>query len=101
MLATANGEDLPAFVSHLRQQAPLGYVNGVEPEPEANGHPVVAFDGVMSRETFELLNRGIGARTVPVRVEVFDLDRVADAHRRFEQGHVIGKLVLRIRPSTH
>jgi NADPH:quinone reductase-like Zn-dependent oxidoreductase len=26
MLVTANGDDLSAFVSHLRKQAPLGYV---------------------------------------------------------------------------
>jgi len=101
MLVTANGDDLPAFVSHLRKQAPLGYVNGVEPEPRADGHPVVAFDGEMSRETFELLNRAIGTHTIPVHVEEFDLDRVADAHRRLEQGHVAGKIVLRVRASMH
>lgn len=101
MLATANGDDLPAFVSHLRKHAPLGYVHGVEPEPRADGHPVVGFDGVMTRDTFALLNRSIGTRTIPLRVEVFDLDHVADAHRRFEQGHVSGKIVLRIRPSTN
>ena len=96
ILATSNGADLPAFVSHLRKQAPLGYVNGVEPEPQAEGHPVVSFDGEMTRETFELLNRAIGTRTIPIRVEEFDLEGVADAHRRLEHGHVIGKIVLRI-----
>jgi NADPH:quinone reductase len=100
MLVTSNGDDLPAFVSHLRKQAPLGYPNGVEPEPGANGHPVIAFDGEMSREAFELLNRAIGTHTIPLRIETFDLEHAADAHRRIEQGHVQGKIVLRIRPDN-
>jgi NADPH:quinone reductase len=101
MLVTAAGNDLPAFVSHLRAQAQLAYPNGLEPEPRADGHHLLAFDGEMSREAFDLLNRAIATRTIPLRVETFDLERVADAHRRIEQGHVLGKIVLRIRPSTN
>lgn len=51
----------------------------------------------MSRQAFERLNKAIDSRSIPLRVEVFSLDDVVAAHRRFEQGHVIGKLVLRIR----
>jgi NADPH:quinone reductase len=96
-LVTANGDTLPAFLAHLRPQAPLAYPNGVEPEPRVEGQRGIAFDGEMSRQAFERLNAAIGSRMIPLRVEVFSLDDVVAAHRRLEQGHVIGKLVLRIR----
>jgi NADPH:quinone reductase len=97
-LVTANAQALPAFLGHLRPSAAFAYPNGVEPEPRIEGHPGIAFDGAMSREAFERLNRAIGSRMIPLRIEVFSLDEVAAAHRRIEQGHVIGKIVLQIRP---
>jgi NADPH:quinone reductase len=96
-LATANGKDLPALLSHLRPRAPLAYPNGVEPEIRVSGHPLLPFDGNMSRKAMQLLNKAIGKSVMPLRVEVFPFDRVVDAHRRMDQGHVIGKIVLRIR----
>lgn len=97
VLATANGDDLPAFLSQLRSDAPIAYPNGVEPDIHIEAHPSLPFDGGMSREDFERLNEAIGTRSMPLRVEVFPLDRAVDAHRRIEQGRVEGKIVLRIR----
>jgi NADPH:quinone reductase len=97
IFATANGDDLPSFMSHLRSNAPVAYPNGVEPEIHLEGHPVLPFDAGQKREDFELLNEAIGQRSMALRVEAFPLDRVVDAHRRIEQGHVEGKIVLRIR----
>jgi NADPH:quinone reductase len=96
-LVTAGGETLPAFLAHLRPGAPFAYPNGVEPVPHAEGHQGIAFDGDMSRPALERLNRAIGSRTIPLRVEVFPLEDVVAAHRRIEQGHVVGKIVLQIR----
>ena len=92
VLATANGDDLAAFLSQLRPHGPIAYPNGVEPEIhlEASSLP---FDGGMSREDFERLNEAIGTRSMPLRVEEFPLDRAVDAHRRIEQGRVDGKIV--------
>jgi NADPH:quinone reductase len=97
ILATANGETLPALVSRANARAPVAYPNGVEPEPKFAGHPSVPFDGKMRREAFESLNKAIGERTIPLHVEEFSFERVVDAHRRIEQGHVEGKIVLHIR----
>ena len=97
ILATANGDTLPAFVSRAKPKAPVAYPNGVEPEPKFDEHPSVPFDGQMSHDAFERLNEAIGKRTIPLHIEEFPLDRVVDAHRRIEQGHVEGKIVLRIR----
>jgi NADPH:quinone reductase-like Zn-dependent oxidoreductase len=97
ILATANDQSLLAFASHLRARAPIAYPNGVEPEVHVDGHPSIPFDGDMSLKNLQLLNRAIGKRAMPLRVEVFPLDNVVDAHRRIEQGHVVGKIVLRVR----
>jgi NADPH:quinone reductase-like Zn-dependent oxidoreductase len=58
---------------------------------------LLPFDGENTRAAFDGLNRAIGKRTIPLQVEEFPLDRVVDAHRRLEQGHIEGKIVLRIR----
>jgi NADPH:quinone reductase-like Zn-dependent oxidoreductase len=95
-LVTANGDALPSLLAHLRPNAPFAYPNGVTPEPKAEGHPGRAFNGEGSRETFGRLNTAIGSRTIPLRLEIFSLNDVVEAHRRVEQGHVVGKIVLRI-----
>jgi NADPH:quinone reductase len=95
-LAATNGDTLPAFLAHLKKEAPIAYPNGVEPKPHFKGHPVLAFDGEMAAEAFERLNAAIGSRPIPLRTQVFQLKDVVEAHNRIEQGHVVGKIVLRI-----
>jgi NADPH2:quinone reductase len=97
-LITAGGETLPAFLSHLKARAALAYPNGVEPEPHVDAHPAISFDGEASPEAFKRLNHEIGSRTLPLRIEEYALQDVVAAHRRIEQGHVVGKIVLRIAP---
>ena len=94
---TANGDALPAFLSHLKAGKPFAYPNGVEPKPHFSGHSALAFDAEMSHEAFDRLNAAIGSRTIPLRIKVFPLKDVVEAHRRIERGHVLGKIVLRIR----
>jgi NADPH:quinone reductase-like Zn-dependent oxidoreductase len=95
-LITAGGDSLSAFLARLGPHAELAYPNGVEPKPHAPGHRAHAYDGEMARAAFERLNEAIGARPLPLRLEVFPFEDVVGAHRRLERGHVIGKLVLRI-----
>jgi NADPH:quinone reductase len=97
-LVTANSDKLPEFLAHLKDKAPLGYPNGVEPKPSLKGHPALAFDGEMSRAAIDRLNGAIGSKTIPLRTQVFPLTGVVEAHQRIEQGHVIGKIVLQIHP---
>ena len=63
-----------------------------------SGHAALTFDGEMSHAAIERLNAAIGSRRIPLRVQEFPLTDVAAAHHRIEQGHVVGKIVLRIRP---
>jgi NADPH:quinone reductase len=96
-LVTTSGDKLADFLKHLKEKAPLAYPNGVEPAPTLHGHPVLACDGEMSRGAIDRLNAAIGSKTIPLRTQVFALKDVVEAHRRIEQGHVVGKIVLRIR----
>jgi NADPH2:quinone reductase len=96
-LVTANGPALPAFLKHLKNGAPIVYPDGVEPEPAYEKHPSIAFDADTSRGAFQRLNAAIGSETIPVKVTTYALEDAVEAHRRIEQGHVVGKLVLRIR----
>jgi NADPH:quinone reductase len=96
-LVTTSGDKLPDFLKHLRDKAPLAYPNGVEPAPTLDGHPVLACDGEMSRGAIDRLNAAIGSETIPFKTQVFALKDVVEAHRRIEQGHVVGKIVLSIR----
>jgi NADPH:quinone reductase len=97
VLVTASGNALPAFLSHMKAGAQFAYPNGVEPKPHFSDHSALAFDAEMSREAFDRLNAAIGSRTIPLRTKIFPLKDVVEAHRRIEQGHVLGKIVLRIR----
>jgi NADPH:quinone reductase-like Zn-dependent oxidoreductase len=96
-MVTASSDALAVFLSHLKAGAPFAYPNGVEPKPHISGHAALTFDGEMSRAAIERLNAAIGSRTIPLRVHEFPLKDAVEAHRRIEQGHVTGKIVLRMR----
>jgi NADPH:quinone reductase-like Zn-dependent oxidoreductase len=97
-LITAGGSTLPTFLSHMKPQGSVAYPNGVESVPHDSKRPPIAFDGEASPAAFQRLNAAIGSRTIPLRIEEYSLKDVVRAHRRIEQGHVIGKVVLRINP---
>jgi NADPH:quinone reductase len=96
-MVTASSDALAVFLSHLKAGAPFAYPNGVEPKPHFSGHAASTFDGEMSRAAIERLNTAIGSRSIPLRVQEFPLKDIVEAHRRIEEGHVTGKIVLRIR----
>ncbi|MBV8638818.1 MAG: NADP-dependent oxidoreductase [Candidatus Eremiobacteraeota bacterium] len=96
-LFTTNGDTSNRWGAHLHRGAALAYPNGVEPEPQVPNHEAIAFDGEMSRAALDEFNKAIGTQTIPLNVDVYPFDRVVDAHRRIEAGHVIGKIVLQIR----
>ena len=96
-IVAANGVSLAGFLSHLKTGAPFAYPNGVEPKPHIKGHAALTFDGEMSRAAIERLNAAIGSRAIPLRMQEFLLNDIVEAHNRIEKGHVVGKIVLRIR----
>jgi NADPH:quinone reductase-like Zn-dependent oxidoreductase len=59
---------------------------------------IIAYDGVAGVREFERLNRAVEAArlTVPIAA-AYPLAQAAKAHQRLAAGHVLGKVVLRIR----
>ncbi len=98
MLGLAGGKALDRCVDTIRSGGRLAYPNGVEPEPKLRaGIHVVPYDAVAGVREFEHLNRAIEAAKLQVPIAaIFALGEAAKAHRRLAQGHVLGKIVLRI-----
>jgi NADPH:quinone reductase-like Zn-dependent oxidoreductase len=59
---------------------------------------IISYDAKAGIREFERLNRAIqkAKLQVPIAAE-FPLEDAAEAHRRIDQGHVLGKIILRIR----
>jgi NADPH:quinone reductase-like Zn-dependent oxidoreductase len=99
VLVLGSGESVLQCLDSLRPGGRLAYPNGVEPEPKKlRGMKIISYDAKAGVREFEKLNRAIQKTDlqVPIAAE-FTLEEAADAHRRIDQGHVIGKIILRIR----
>jgi NADPH2:quinone reductase len=90
---------LTPCVAALRKGGVLAYPNGVEPAPRKRaGIKVVAYDGNSGLRNFERLRRAVDSAkkfSVPIAAQ-FPLAKAAEAHRRLA-GHLLGKIILRIR----
>jgi NADPH:quinone reductase len=99
ILALAGGEALDACLAVVRKGGRVAYPNGIEPEPEQHpGLRLVAYDAVSGVREFEELGRAVEAAKVHVAIDSeFPLGEASKAHARLAQGHVLGKVVLRIK----
>lgn len=99
VLALIGGKALTPCIRALRRGGVLAYPNGVEPAPRKRaGIKVVAYDGNSGLRNFERLTRAVESAKkfdVPIAAE-FPLEQAAEAHRRLA-GHLLGKIVLRVR----
>ena len=99
VLALASGDALERCIAALHAGGRVVFPHGVEPAPKARGTiTVTGYDALYDAPAFERLNRAIEARMfeVPIAAE-FPLADAAKAHTRLEAGHVLGKIVLRVR----
>ena len=99
VLALTGGQALEQCMDALRHPGRLAYPNGVEPEPKKRrGIRIVPYDAVAGVKEFAHLNRAVTAAQlrVPIAAE-YPLEEAARAHQRLAQGHVLGKIVLRVR----
>jgi NADPH2:quinone reductase len=101
ILALAGGDELERALDALRPGRRLAYPNGIEPEPKKRrGIKFIPYDGIAGVREFQKLNAAIQAAKLNVPIaEAFALVNAHKAHERLEEGHVLGKLVLRIRES--
>jgi NADPH:quinone reductase-like Zn-dependent oxidoreductase len=99
VLALAGGEALTRCLDALRGGGRFAYPNGIEPEPKKRrGIKTKSYDGTGGPKEFERLSRAVTAARleVPITAE-FSLADAVRAHERLAQGHILGKIVLRVR----
>ena len=99
VLAFAGGPALTRGLAAVRRGGRLAYPSGVEPAPrKRRGLSVNVYDAVTGPREFERLRRAVEAAKLQVPIAAsYSLARAADAHRRIAAGHVLGKVVLRVK----
>jgi NADPH:quinone reductase-like Zn-dependent oxidoreductase len=100
-LACAGGDALERALDAVRPGGRVAYPNGVEPEPRRRrGIKFIPYDAVSGVREFERLNRAVEAAKLKVPIAAaYPLAEAAKAHERLAEGHVLGKIVLRIHAS--
>jgi NADPH:quinone reductase len=100
VLAFAGGPSLSECLEALKKRGGrLVYPNGVEPAPrKRKGVRTIAYDGTPGVREFERLNRAVERAKLNVPIsKTYLLARARDAYRTAAEGHVVGKVTLRIR----
>jgi NADPH:quinone reductase-like Zn-dependent oxidoreductase len=99
VLALAGGDALERCLDFVRSKGRVAHPNGVEPVPEQRRtFRVRAFDAVASPHEFDKLNRylRVGMIRVPIAAS-YPLGKAAQAHRRLDREHVLGRMVFEVR----
>ena len=98
-LALAGGHELERCLDFMRPKGRVAYPNGIEPVPiERRTFRVHAFDAIASPREFDKLNRHVGNRRIRVPIAAsYPLGKAAQAHRRLDREHVLGRIVLQVR----
>lgn len=99
ILALAGGPQLTHCLNTLRKGGRLAYPHGIEPAPrKRSGIDVIAYDAVPGVAELRRLSRAVGQSRLKVPIAAaYKLDEAAKAHERLAAGHVLGKIVLRVR----
>ena len=99
VLAFAGGNALEECIHTLRRGGRVAYPNGVEPGPEEQRTITIkTYDAVPGVREFERLNRAVDAARLKVPIAAaYPLAQAAKAHQRLAKGHVLGKVVVRVR----
>jgi NADPH:quinone reductase len=100
VLAFAGGDSLERCLDALRAGGRVAYPYGVRPDPKPRDDTaaVIRYNAIPGPEEFERLNRAIEAVKLKVAIEAeFPLAQADKAQERVEAGHILGKIVLRVR----
>jgi NADPH2:quinone reductase len=99
ILALAGSPALNASVALVKRGGRVVYPNGVEPEPRRRARVrVIGYDVSASPPAFARLARAVEATKLEVPIAAtFPLGQASKAHARVERGHVVGRIVLKIR----
>jgi len=99
VLAFAGGNALEECIHTLRRGGRVAYPNGVEPGPEEQRTITIkTYDAIPGVREFERLNRAVDAARLKVPIAAaYPLAQAAKAHQRLAKGHVLGKVVVKVR----
>jgi NADPH2:quinone reductase len=98
-LVLAGGKNLESLLDQMKPGGRIAYPNGVEPEPRKRPKlRIISYDAIASPRKFLRLNRAVEEARLQVQLAgVYPLAQAARAHERLKRGHVLGRMVLRIR----
>jgi NADPH:quinone reductase len=99
VLALAGGDALETCIDSLKPGGRMAFPEGVRPEPKARGGLTpVKYNALTGPDEYARLNQAIEAAKLEVPIAAaFPLSEAAKAQERMAAGHVLGKIVLRIR----
>jgi len=99
VLATTGGKPLEQCLRAVRRGGRLAYPNGVEPAPTRwPGVKIIVYDAEVGVRELQRLGKAVEAAKVKMVIAAaFPLEDARKAHEHIEAGHVLGKVVLRIR----
>jgi NADPH:quinone reductase-like Zn-dependent oxidoreductase len=99
VLAFAGGDALEWCLDALNPGGRLAFPNGVAPKPKKRrGVTFISYDAVADVRAFRRLNFAVEATKLKVPIaESFALRDARKAHEHLAEGHVLGKIVLRVR----
>jgi len=99
VLALAGGAALEHSIAALKPGGRVAYPSGVDPVPKVGADvKLVRYDAIAGAGEFERLNEAILAAKlqVPIAAE-YPLADAGKAQQRISAGHVLGKIVLKVR----
>jgi NADPH:quinone reductase len=101
VLGLAGGDSLEHCIDTLRHdgRGRVAYLYGLEPIPRPRfGVRMTLYSYIPGVREFERLNKAVEAvkLQVPVAAE-YSLADAAEAHKRLAAGHLLGKIVIRVR----
>jgi NADPH:quinone reductase len=100
VLGLAGGVGLEHCIDALRQdgRGRVAYLDGMEPLPRPRYHMrMTLYSVVAGPREFERLNTAVEAAKLQVAIGAeYPLADAAEAHRRLQGGHLLGKIVLRV-----
>jgi len=98
VFALAGGDELERCLDFMRPRGRVVHPNGIEPVPmERRTFRVRTFDAVGSPREFDKLNRHLanGKVRVPIAAS-YPLRKAAQAHRRLDRAHLLGRMILQV-----
>src|SRR5262245_37201308 len=98
VLALAGGKELERCLDFVRPKGHVVYPNGIEPVPkERRTFSLRSFDATANPREFNKLNRHLVNDRIRVPIAAsYPLGKAAQAHRRLDREHVLGRMVLQV-----